>query len=229
MPRLSAAEFSRLAGVSKVAISKLVNANPPRLIVEGGKLDTDNHVNAMYLARSHEGGRPKPATKKQDAKKPDEDDAKFQAAVRKRQARKANRDQVPRNDDYTLDDMSPEERKKVQDDLKKTIEDLMADTVSLDREKKVADIALKKAMEARHTFKLAQDKKTVVPRESVRRAFALLNSSLSVNVLKSPREAVPELFAMAKAGASVQDGMVALEKILGKAVSSVLEETADAI
>lgn len=219
MPQVTAAEFSRLAGVSKVAISKLVNANPPRLIVEGGKLDTDNPINAMYLARSHEGGRQ--ATPKTKAPKPDPDDQRFQAAVRKRQAKKA---QATESLDGA-DDISDAEKKK----LAESIQALMLDTADLDRQKKVQSIALQRAQELRHLFKLAQDKKTVVPRETVRRALALMNASITTNVLQSPRMAVPQLFAMAKAGASTQEGIVALEKILGTAVSHVVEEVAGAI
>lgn len=223
---ITAAEFARLAGVSKPAVSK---APASKIYKEpDGRIDTDNPVNAVYLAEH--GGKiatrvaPKatqsPAIKTQSKRNPDPEDAAFQTAVRKRQAKKLA--EPARGGEL---DLSPNEREA----LRQSIADIMGETANLDISKKKADIALKIAMEKRHSFKLAQDKKLVVPREDVRRAFAMMSASIESNVLKSPAHAVPTLFAMAKAGASIQDGILELERILGQSVARVVEETAVAI
>lgn len=241
MPIISAAEFSRLAGVSKVAVSK---APPTKIHKEpDGKIDTDHPVNAVYLAE-HTGRAAPPAAQdtpapKRTSKKeaaPDPEDAAFQKAVRTRQA-KTERQQVLSDAKNGMDELSPQERKAVQADVKKTILDLMGDTVNLDREKKVADIALKKVLEKNHAFKLAKAKGEVISRDEFKRTAMAWNAALSQNVMRVPRRAIARLWAMARVGyapidghgqTDSRDGEIYLEKELSKAVGRALEGVAGA-
>ncbi len=221
MPLVTAAEFSRMCKVSKVAVSKA----PPSKIVKTpeGKVDILHPTNAKYLAE-HTGmaHAPKPKPMVKTAPKPkakaDTDDAaeqaQFQKAVAKRQAKK-----IALPDTEDLSPTEKAERKKLAQD----IAELMADTADLDRQKKVADIALKKAMEARHTFKLASDKKNVISREEFRRVAEGWNTQLAQTVMRVPRRVVARLWAMAKAGDEPRDGEAYLEKALSAAVTRALE------
>lgn len=223
MPIVSAAEFSRMARVSKVAVSKA----PPTTVFKNsdGKIDTDHPVNAVYLAR-HTGraelvSAPVPKPKRQGPKKPDPEDLAFQKEVRTGQVKKAAKDQIATTDS---EDLSPAERKAVA----KTIADLMGDTVNLDREKKVADIALKKVLEKNHAFKLAKSKGEVITREEFRRIAEGWNASLGQNVMRVPRRVMSRLWAMAKAGDDARAGELMLERELSKAVGRALEGVAGA-
>ena len=203
---LTQASFARLRNVSKVAITKAVQDG--RVVITGGKVDTDNPVNAVY--------------------DPKGTFSKAVAVVTQKPSpqvkRKAKAAPVVEDIPTGLDLPTAE-----QEALKQSIADLMTETADLDISKKKADIALKIAMERRHSFRLAQDKRLVVPREDVRRAFAMMSASIESNVLKSPAHAVPMLFAMAKAGASIQEGILELERILGQSVARVVDEVASAV
>lgn len=227
MPIVTAAEFSRLAGVSKPAVTKAVAAG--RVVRSGSGIDTDNPVNAVYLAGSHQGAKgrgvedpvvpaKKAAPKKAAASKPD---TELTAAVFKAQAKRQRKKEAVAEDD----DLSPSEKAE-RAKLARDIAELMADTADLDRQKKVADIALKKAMEARHTFKLATDKKNVISRDEFRRVAEGWNSQLSQTVMRVPRRVVSRLWAMAKAGDDARAGEAYLEKALSEAVTRALSGVA---
>lgn len=211
MPLVTAAEFSRLASVSKVAISKAVNANPPRLIVTNGKLDTDNPVNAAYLATSHGvGGRARPETPRPTHGAP------AQKPERKPRAKKAT--EPATDDDLTTD--ADKER------VRSMIADLMGETADLDLKKKKVDIALKVVLEKNHAFKLAKSKGEVITRDEFRRTAEGWNAALGQNVMRVPRRVMSRLWAMAKAGDEMRDGELMLERELSKAVSRALEGVA---
>lgn len=216
MPKLNQTEFSKLAGVSKVAISKMVNASPPRLILEDGKLDTDNPVNAIYLAGSHGPGR-KPTAKIEKAKKVSKTEEKVRKAVKKHLE---ETDAI----DESIDLENIEGQKK----LESVISGLMGEVADLDLKKKKVDIALKIVMEKNHAFKLAKAKGEVIDREEFKRTAQAWNASLSQNVMRVPRRVMSRLWAMAKAGDELRSGELMLEAELSKAVSRALEGVAGA-
>lgn len=226
---IPASKFAELAKVSRAAISK---APPSKIHKEpDGKIDTDHPINAMYLAEHGHANPPKvtapkksPAKAKPEAppKKPDRvpdaEDAAFQKEatrrLAKREAKAAGADPI--------DDLGPAERKAVA----KTIADLMGDTVNLDREKKVADIALKKVLEAKHAFALAKAKGLVIDKEVVRQTASAWNASLGQNVMRVPKRTISRLWALARSGAELREGELMLERELSKAVSRALEGVA---
>lgn len=238
---VTAAAFARLCGVSKVAVSK---APPTKIHKEpDGSIELDNPVNAVYLAM-HTGAAtlaPKLAKvgKVRPAAKPDAEDAEFQKAVQKRRSKELlpgevggdrlqRLSKVARIDAMTsgMDDLSPEERKAVQADVKQTIMDLMGETVNLDKKKKEVDIALKITLEKNHAFKLAKAKGEVIDRAEFRRVAETWNASLGQNVMRVPRRVMSRLWAMAKAGDDARDGELMLERELSKAVGRALEGVA---
>lgn len=244
MSIVTAAEFSRLAGVSKPAVTKAVAAG--RVVRSGTGIDTENPVNAMYLAGSHQGANGRAVAPVVPEKKsprvvdtvPGElggdrlrrldrmarakaPDTELTTAVFKAQAERDRKKEAGSGDD----DLSPAEKAE-RAKLARDIAELMADTADLDRQKKVAEIALKKAMEARHTFKLAVDKKNVISRDEFRRVAEGWNSQLSQTVMRVPRRVVSRLWAMAKAGDDARSGEAYLEKALSEAVTRALSGVA---
>lgn len=217
---ITAAAFARLAGVSKVAVSKAPDGKVHK--EPDGKVDTLHPTNAKYLAE-HTGTvhapKPSPPAKKTKAVDPAEaaEQAQFQKAVAKRQAKK-----LARAEGHGDDDLSPED-KAAQDALRQTIADLMGETADLDIKKKRADIALKVAMEKRHSFKLAQDKGLVISREEFRRIAEGWNAQLAQSVMRVPRRVVSRMVSMVKAGDDARTIEAYLEKELGKAVTRALE------
>jgi len=223
---VSAAEFSRMAGVSKVAVSKA----PALKIVkrEDGKIDTGHPTNALYLAQHKDGAKPTPAPKPKATKTRVEDPsekaerAEFQKAVAKRQAKK-----LATVEGVDLADLSPTERKNLAAMTERFKSDL-GEAANLPIEKFKADIALKKAMTLLHEFKLAQAKKNVISKEEFRRTAENWNQSLSQNVMRVPRRVIARLWSMAKSGADRSAGELELEKALNVAVTRALEGVANA-
>lgn len=222
MPIIPASKFAELAKVSRAAVSK---APPSKIHKEpDGRVDTDHPLNAMYLAehgveKPPKATSPKPAAKVAPPKKSaaeQKEAADFTASVLKSKAKRETKATEP------TEDLSPAERKAVA----KTIADLMGDTVNLDREKKVADIALKKVLEAKHAFALAKAKGLVIDKEVVRQTASAWNASLGQNVMRVPKRTISRLWALARSGAELREGELMLERELSKAVSRALEGVA---
>lgn len=220
---VTAAAFARLCGVSKVAVSK---APPTKIHKEpDGSIELDNPVNAVYLAMHTGAATPVvKVVKIRPAAKPDAEDTEFQKAVRVRQVKKAARDQIKATD-AGADDLSPQEKRE-QAKLKKTLDNLMGETIDLDKKKKLVDIALKTILEKNHAFKLAKAKGEVIDRAEFRRVAETWNASLGQNVMRVPRRVMSRLWAMAKAGDDARDGELMLERELSKAVGRALEGVA---
>jgi hypothetical protein len=223
---VTAAAFARLCGVSKVAVSK---APPTKIHKEpDGSIELDNPVNAIYLAMHTGAATPAPKVVKvgkvRPAAKPDAEDAEFQKSVLVRQVKKAARDQIKATD-AGADDLSPQEKRE-QAKLKKTLDNLMGETIDLDKKKKLVDIALKTILEKNHAFKLAKAKGEVIDRAEFRRVAEIWNASLGQNVMRVPRRVMSRLWAMAKAGDDARDGELMLERELSKAVGRALEGVA---
>lgn len=186
---VSAAEFARLAKVSKVAVSK---APPLKIHKEpDGKIDTDNPINAKYLAE-HTGATTPPKTK------------------------------APRYVEPKADAPLPTS----EDALKKTIADLMGESVDLDRQKKVADIALKVTTEKVKALDLAKRKGEILDRAIFQRVASDWDEKLNQNVMRVPRRVISRLWSMAKAGDEPRKGEDFLERELSKAVTRALEGVA---
>lgn len=215
---VTAAAFARLCGVSKVAVSK---APPNKIHKEpDGSIDTDNPINAVYLA-THTGAKtPAPKTQKtRPVAKPDPEAQALTKAVLTAQSKRQAKKLEPE------DDLSPQEKRE-QAKLKKTLDNLMGETIDLDKKKKLVDIALKTILEKNHAFKLAKAKGEVIDRAEFRRVAETWNASLGQNVMRVPRRVMSRLWAMAKAGDDARDGELMLERELSKAVGRALEGVA---
>lgn len=212
MPIISAAEFSRLAGVSKVAVSK---APPTKIHKEpDGKIDTDHPVNAVYLAEHTGRAAPvvaaKVAPKKGSAKKV----AVPKAAKPKRQAEAVETD----GDD--LSDLTDEERHE----LAEAMGDDMA-TWTL-RDKK-ASALLKEATERKVSLGHAVRKGELIERTQFVAAVQGINKAIDDHLHRVPAKLGPVLFALARReGATELEVIRALETDMGAAIRRATEDVA---
>ena len=218
----SLASWAALCHVSKPAVTQGVRRG---LLTKtpDGKIDDAVPINALYLAQ-HTGGapsKPAPKAKSAKAKAPDPDDAKFQKAVRDRQAKEVEVDGVD------LADLSPAERKQLTK-LAAAAKTDLGEVATLPIEKFKADIALKKAMTQLHEFKLAQNKKNVISRDEFRRIAEAWNANLSQSVMRVPRRMSARLISMVRAGKDKMEIELELERALSTAVTRALEGVAGA-
>lgn len=221
MPQVSAAEFSRLAGVSKVAVSKLVNAVPPRLIVVNGKLDTENPVNADYLASPH--GRlslpkPKAPAKKSARKKtPEPDDAELTKAVLAAQAKREKK----------ATGGEPDADEDGIDELKADLEALMKDggKTGLIIRKMKADVAYKEESADKLALDKEERKKNLIRRDGVVSKIQAINKAIDDHVNRQHAKTGPSIFALArKDGGTELEVIRRLELDYGAAIRKAIEE-----
>jgi len=222
---ITAAEFARMAGVSRVAISK---APPHKVHKEPtGAVDTDHPINAAYLTEHGKGpaGAPakqaKPAKKAQN-KKPDPEDAAFQAEVL---ARIAKREKAKTKKGSAEGDDGDDEIED--DDIAKFLEIIQAEGGStvLVLKKMKADIAYKEAATARYHLELETKKGNLMPRSLFITAVQGINKAIDDHIHRTHAKTGPVVFALARRdGASELEVTRTLEVDYGNALRRAVED-----
>ena len=227
MPLVTAAEFSRMAGVSKVAISK---APPTKIHKEpDGRVDTEHPLNAVYLAEHSAPpvpkATPKPKGKRQTAKKPDAEDAAFQAEVL---ARLAKREKAVNGKKRKGEEDDSDEADDLEDDdIAKFLEMIKAEGGStvLVLKKMKADIAYKEAATARYHLELETKKGNLIPRDLFVTAVQRINKAIDDHLNRQHAKTGPVVFALSRMDEATELAVIRrLELDYGEATRRAVEE-----
>jgi hypothetical protein len=97
------------------------------------------------------------------------------------------------------------------------------EAVNLDKEKKRADIFLKRAQTRRHELAEAEQKGRLVPHEIIKRKFSAFDAALKSHMRDMPRRTAARLHAIA-----IAQGPQALEAELETEISEALRRVVDA-
>lgn len=217
MAIISASEFSKLAGVSKAAISKAPDSKIKK--TADGKIDTENPVNAIYLAEHNaEKKQPKPAVKKPAERKPVKPMAlgkKQDAPAKKAPVKKIEHDELP-----DTEEPGPEIQETTEQGDDETIGWILQDKMWAARYKKEA------------TEKLAlakmQKKGELIERTQFITAVQGINKAIDDHLHRLPAKLGPVLFAIARQEGGNELAVVReLEKGMGDAIRRAVDDIAN--
>jgi len=210
---LSRSQFAEAAHVSKPAVTKAVTAG--HLVLADGKLDTDNPINADFLARhyvqeskrvtilpgpGYRSKEIKPPPKRKPTPSPHIDIGPPPLSSERRQG----------------DTVSPPARSPKTKDPDNLLAQAVQ-SVGLDTTKKKAQISLMQSQTRRHDLFLSEKKGELIPRDLVRRRYSALDAALKTHLRDMPRRISAQITALATSG-----GRPAVEKALEDEISSSL-------
>jgi len=229
MAIISKAEYARLCGVSRTAVSKCKNLH----ILPSGKINTEEPPNADYMALHMSGENervilPRPESEMRKVLKTPP--GELGAPVKKTEI--VSRETKPKNARKTKleeNDKLPRVRERsiipvgdpiLADDKKDIAEVLAKFLENLDVQKKKADIQLKRSQTMRHEVIIAEKKKELIPREVVNQEIANFDAALKTNIRELARRISANIYAVA-----VGQGAKAVEIELEAAISDAISRT----
>lgn len=199
--------FADMAGVSRPCVTLSVNRG--KLVsLPDGNLDTDEPINAIYLAKRRQKGKtppvvgvrkPKPRAKPLPVvvTKPEPTHSRHPVAVRPEGI-----------DALTLDDP----------DLPDAPD---GEGVFDQLDKIAAEVRYKNIMTKRNELKFEQDKGRVIQTELIERMAAKLNNEIKSRLQDLPRRITPRLMAMARSGSDDTEIQHALEREIDDGLEAV--------
>lgn len=213
--------FADLAGVGKSCITLTVQRG--KLVTTAdGFIDTENEINAAYLAKrkskaagekapeekkpAKKRGRPKSATTKTKPKKTEPKDAAPERQPTKQEKKATTKlehldgVELP-NPETELDDVDDEPLDQL--------------------DKLAADVRLKNAQAKRHELKFEQDKGNVVKVELVERMAERVRNEIKSRLQDLPRRVTPRIAAMARSGSDDKEIQIALEREIDDGLEAV--------
>jgi hypothetical protein len=208
VPIVNLADFARIAKISKPAVTKAIGSG--RLIRQAdGKIDTENPVNANYLALKQKGVVILPHAQKEKPAPPEPPPVR-----------------APLKPPARATVAPPAVIDKPEDPVRKAaLEKAMADgieSVNLDRARKKADLELKRQMAAGHAIRNSAKKGTLIEKKLVIQKFASFDAALKSNFRDMPRRVSAQIHAIAAA----QDARAVeayLEREIGQAIARAVE------
>lgn len=197
MPIISRADFSRLAGVSRAAITQATKANPPKLALEAdGTINTDLPMNRAWLDAKRSGKTihtPKQVKTKGDTVSP--------RVVIEPTEQDNTADSDPDGDIAAILEGAAEKLK----------------LTKARRQQAEADTHLK-------NIRINREKGILIPRDLVRRKFSAFDASLKTNFRDMPRRIAAQVHAIALAG-DAREVEAYLEKEISQAIGRATIES----
>lgn len=206
MPPISRADLSRLAGVSKAAVTQAVKRRALASEADGS-IDTDLPLNSAWI-------KAKRAPKAKPATLPLAEEAKFQAAALKRHFKAAEPPAPPRDTESDADSRDEDERDTIQEILEANAEKLRF--VRARRELAERDTAVR-------DLRIAKEKGQLIPRELERRKWSTFDAALKTHLRDLPRRSAARIHAL-----SLAEGPEAVERYLEAEITQALARTVEA-
>jgi len=236
MATVSKAEYARLCGVSRTAVSKCKNLH----ILPNGKINTEEPPNADYMALHMSGDndrvilpRPESGNYKNIKAPPGElelpsKEIKNVSRETKRKTELKENDKLPRvrersiipKGDAIIAGAQDQEQNPALDSKREVAEILAKFLENLDVQKKKADIQLKRSQTMRHEVIIAEKKKELIPRDVVNQEIANFDAALKTNIRELARRISAQIYAVA-----VGQGAKAVEIELEAAISDAISRT----
>jgi len=236
MATVSKAEYARLCGVSRTAVSKCKNLH----ILPNGKINTEEPPNADYMALHMSGDNdrvilPRPESENyKNVKAPPGElelppkEIKNVSRETKRKTKLKRNDKLPRvrersiipKGDAIIAGAQDQEQDPALDSKREVAEILAKFLENLDVQKKKADIQLKRSQTMRHEVIIAEKKKDLIPRDVVNQEIANFDAALKTNIRELARRISAQIYAVA-----VGQGAKAVEIELEAAISDAISRT----
>jgi hypothetical protein len=200
MTLISRADFARLAGVSRAAITQAAKRESIALEVDG-TINAALPINAKWLSDKRAGKK--------------HVDTPAQA-----KARKSAREMVAQSDTVAPPTPEPEVEKK------ENFDDVLTNTIEASAEKLKFTRARRINAEADTRLKdlrAAREKSLLIPRDLVRRKFSAFDAALKTNFRDMPRRIAAQVYALALANGA-REVEAYLEKEISSAISRAVTE-----